>query len=402
MTYFDKMPKRWETNSEKWNKDAIENLSSNRDARPFWVADMDFYCAPEIIKKAEKVAHSGVYGYPSFPSLISVFKEWLERKHNWVVDEGNIAFSMGLLHGLALSIDVFTKEGDGIIIPTPCYRPFRELCSLSNRKIIELPLSYDKETSSFSLPLDKLEEKAKSAKMILFCSPHNPTGIVFKENELKEVLNIAKKNSLVVISDEIHGDLVHPGSCHIPMGKANEKIKAKCITFMAPSKTFNIAGEHSAFAIFSDEETKDKWKKKEKALWLTEPGYFVGEMISTSYTSCDEYNKELCKYLKDNYDYISSFFEKNKLGIKVVKSNASFVAFLDCTELYDKIKTREEKSGNEDMLLSHFFGKYALVAVNYGTWFGEEYYTFVRFNYGTNREEIKSALERIKKAIESL
>lgn len=402
MTYFDKMPKRWETNSEKWNKDAIENLSSNRDARPFWVADMDFYCAPEIIKKTEKVAHSGVYGYPSFPSLISVFKEWLERKHNWVVDEGNIAFSMGLLHGLALSIDVFTKEGDGIIIPTPCYRPFRELCSLSNRKIIELPLSYDKETSLFSLPLDKLEEKAKSAKMILFCSPHNPTGIVFKENELKEVLNIAKKNSLLVLSDEIHGDLVHPGSCHIPMGKANEKIKAKCITFMAPSKTFNIAGEHSAFAIFSDEETKDRWTRKEKALWLTEPGYFVGEMISTSYTSCDEYNKELCKYLKDNYDYISSFFEKNKLGIKVVKSNASFVAFLDCTELYDKIKKREEKSGNEDMLLSHFFGKYALVAVNYGTWFGEEYYTFVRFNYGTNREEIKSALERIKKAIESL
>lgn len=402
MTYFDKMPKRWETNSEKWNKDAIENLSSNRDARPFWVADMDFYCAPEIIKKAEKVAHSGVYGYPSFPSLISVFKEWLERKHNWVVDEGNIAFSMGLLHGLALSIDVFTEEGDGIIIPTPCYRPFRELCSLSNRKIIELPLSYDKETSLFSLPLDKLEEKAKSAKMILFCSPHNPTGIVFKENELKEVLNIAKKNSLLVLSDEIHSDLVHPGSCHIPMGKANEKIKAKCITFMAPSKTFNIAGEHSAFAIFSDEETKDRWTRKEKALWLTEPGYFVGEMISTSYTSCDEYNKELCKYLKDNYDYISSFFEKNKLGIKVVKSNASFVAFLDCTELYDKIKKREEKSGNEDMLLSHFFGKYALVAVNYGTWFGEEYYTFVRFNYGTNREEIKSALERIKKAIESL
>lgn len=402
MTYFDKMPKRWETNSEKWNKDAIENLSSNRNARPFWVADMDFYCAPEIIKKAEKVAHSGVYGYPSFPSLISVFKEWLERKHNWVVDEGNIAFSTGLLHGLALSIDVFTEEGDGIIIPTPCYRPFRELCSLSNRKIIELPLSYDKETSSFSLPLDKLEEKAKSAKMILFCSPHNPTGIVYKNNELEEVLNIAKKNSLLVLSDEIHSDLVRPGSCHIPMGKANEKIKAKCITFMAPSKTFNIAGEHSAFAIFSDEEAKDRWMRKEKALWLTEPGYFVGEMISTSYTSCDEYNKELCKYLKDNYDYISSFFEKNKLGIKVVKSNASFVAFLDCTELYYKIKKREEKSGNEDMLLSHFFGKYALVAVNYGTWFGEEYYTFVRFNYGTNREEIKSALERIKKAIESL
>ncbi len=400
MTYFDKMPKRWKTNSIKWNKDAIENLSSNRDARPFWVADMDFYSAPAIIKKAEEVAHSGVYGYPSFTNLIPTFKDWLKRKHNWLVDENNIAFSMGLLHGLALSIDIFTKEGDGIIIPTPCYRPFRELCSLSNRKIIELPLSYDKETSSFSFCLDELEEKAKNAKLLLFCSPHNPTGIVFKENELKGLLEIAKKNSLLVLSDEIHSDLVHSDLRHIPMGKANESVKAKCITFMAPSKTFNIAGEHSAFAIFSDKETKDKWTKKEKALWLTEPGYFVGEMISTCYTSCDEYNKKLCKYLKDNYDYISSFFEENKLGIKAVKSNASFVVFLDCAKIYPRIK--EKMNDESENILSHFFGKYAFVAVNDGTWFGKEYYTFVRFNYGTNREEIKSALERIKKAIESL
>ena len=406
MTQFDKSPDRTVTNSVKWNKGAIASIASNENARPFWVADMDFFCAPEILKKAEEVARSGVFGYPAFNDLEKVFSAWLERKHEWKCSEKTIAFSMGLLHGIGLAIDCFTSPGDRIIVPSPTYRPFRELCSLSGRVMDELELDYD--GSSFSLDLDKLEEKAATAGMILFCSPHNPTGIVFTEEQLGRVLSIGKKYNIPVLSDEIHADLVHPGFHHIPMGKANEKVGAKTITFMAPSKTFNLAGEHSAFAIFSDEEMMKKWKAKQKALWLDEPGYFIGEMMRTAYTECDAYNRELCAYLRMNADYIGSYFEEHECGIKKVKGGSSFVTFLDCSAVYDKVEKKvlsdpeRYKGGEGGGVLSRFFGVEADVAMNDGTWFGKQFKNFVRFNFGTNLGEIKSALERMRKAVESL
>ncbi len=406
MNKFDNGPDRKGTNCEKWNKKSIASIASSEDALPFWVADMDFYAPECIIEKAEEISKSGVYGYPVFDDNERVFSSWLKRKHNWNVETENITYSMGLLHGIALSIDLFTKPGDRIIVPSPTYKPFRELCSLSGRIMDELELDYNDYT--FSLDLDKLEEKAKNAAMILFCSPHNPTGIVFTEDELVRVLEIGKKYNIPVLSDEIHADLVHPGKTHIPMGKANEKVGAETITFMAPSKTFNLAGEHSAFLIFSDREMMEKWKAKQSALWLTTPGYFIGEMTRKAYTECDEYNRELTEYLKENSDTVENFFNTYDIGIKKVKGNSSFVTFLDCSGIYDKVEKEvlshpEEYPGGEGGgVLSRFFGVRAKTAMNDGGWFGQQYKTFVRFNFGTNRKEVIDALERMKKAVEEL
>lgn len=407
MHSFDTAPERRNTNSIKWNKEALRNLCSNEDALPFWVADMDFYSPDEVIEKAKEISGNGVYGYPAFNDLESIFSSWLKRKHNWSVEKDDISYSMGLLHGIALTIDVFTEEGDRIIVPSPTYRPFRELCSLSNRVMDEVELDYS--DNRFSLDVGKIEEKLKDgASMILFCSPHNPSGIVFSEEQLIEVLKIAKEYDAVVISDEIHADLVHPGKVHIPMGKADEKVGAKVVTFMAPSKTFNLAGEHSAFAVFSDKSMMEKWKRKQTSLFLTTPGYFIGEMTRTCYTKADDYNKILCKYLKENSDYIEEFFNHYDIGIKKVKGDSSFVTFLDCSEVYCSIEKEVLSNpelytpGDDGGILSHFFGVKASVAMNDGTWFGKQYYNFVRFNYGTNRKEVEKALMRIKKAIEEL
>ena len=405
MTSFDISPVREGTNCVKWNKKAIERISANIEARPFWVADMDFFAPPAVIDKAKEIAESGVYGYPAFDDLNAVFASWLKRKHNWDVSPEDVSYSMGLLHGIASAIELFTKKGDKIIIPSPTYRPFRELCSLSGRIMDELELDYN--DNAFSLDLEKLEKKAESASMILFCSPHNPTGIVFKEEELRAVLEIGKKYNIPVLSDEIHADLVHPTHVHIPMGKANEKVGAKTITFMAPSKTFNLAGEHSAFLVFSDNEMKDRWKRHEEALWLTTPGYFIGEMTQKAYTECDEYNRELCSYLKKNSDYIESFFIEHECGIRKVKGNSSFVTFLDCGEVYPLIEkevlsNKGKYNSPEGGILSRFFGVEAAVCMNDGSWFGEQYKEFVRFNYGTNFSEVKSALDRIERAIERI
>ncbi len=404
---FSKTADRENTNSIKWNKDAIANIASNRDAKPFWVADMDFISESHIHEEAIKIAENGVFGYPSQSSeLLNAFSSWLLKRHEWSVDRANIVFTMGLLHGIGLAIDLFTKPGDRILVPSPTYRPFRTLCEASDRIMEDMPLHY--EDGVFSLDRESFAAHARRSSLILFCSPHNPSGLVFSESDLSFVLETAKELDIPVFSDEIHADLVHPKAHHIPMGKANEKIGAKCITYMAPSKTFNVAGEHSAFAVFSDIEMLKIFKKKQEALFLTTPGYLIGELSLAAYKHGYEYNKELCKYLEENASFIRTYFEKNVPELKLVNGDASFVTFIDCASIYDKVKAKAEsnkeryKGGEGGGILSRFFGVEAAVAMNDGTWFGDEYYNFVRFNYGTSRERVKEAVENIAKAVKAL
>lgn len=404
-SFFDETADRIGTNSEKWNKNAIASIAVNRDAEPFWVADMDFKPEPHIKAKAEELASLGVFGYPSFPTFREIAASWLEKKHNWIVPKENILYSMGLLHGVSMCINLLTNKGDRILVPSPTYRPFRILCSLNDRVMEEYELGY--KDGSYFLDRERFVESAKRSKMILFCSPHNPSGLVFTKDELEFVLRTAKELDIPVVSDEIHGDLVHPGYTHIPMGKANEEINAETVTLMAPSKTFNVAGEHSAIAIFSSDSTLERFKHAQSALWVSEPGYLIGELTEAAYKDGLEWNKELCNYLGENADMISSFFNENDLGIKMVNGKASFVTFLDCSGVYDKIKKRvdadpEKYDSPSGGVLSRFFGVEADTAMNDGSWFGDQYYKFVRFNYGTSRERINNALLRIKKAVESL
>lgn len=406
MSIFDIEVNRCSTNSCKWDKGALENISSNPNSLPFWVADMDFVPEPHIKQKAEEIAELGIFGYPMFPKFNQIVSSWLKKKHSWIVDENDITFTMGLLHGIGLALDVFTKEKDKILVPSPTYRPFRELCSRGDREFVDLPLGY--KDSRFFFDRNSFIEKAMSVKVILFCSPHNPSGLVFNEDDLDFVLNFAKEKNILVFSDEIHADLVHPGKKHIPIGKANEKIGAKTITFMAPSKTFNVAGEHSGIAIFSSKEMKEKFQKKQRALWLTEPGYVIGELTETAYLEGLEYNIELTEYLKGNADFIRTYLKENIPDIELTNAEASFVAFLDCSKLYSKIEKEVKKNpekykgGSGGGILSRFFGIEGNVAFNDGTWFGDEYKNFIRFNFGTNRAMVKKGLDGIKEAVSKL
>ena len=405
MSFFDETADRRGTNSEKWNKKAIASIAVNGEAEPFWVADMDFKPEPHIKAKAEELATLGVFGYPSFPTFREIAASWLEKKHNWIVDKENILYSMGLLHGVSMCINLLTNKGDRILVPSPTYRPFRLLCSLNDRVMEDYELGY--KDGSYFLDRERFIESARRSKMILFCSPHNPSGLVFSRDELEFVLTTAKDLNIPVVSDEIHGDLVHPGYTHIPMGKANENIGAETVTLMAPSKTFNVAGEHSAIAIFSSGSTLKRFKHAQDALWVSEPGYLIGELTEAAYKDGLEWNKDLCKYLGENAELINSFFAENDLGIKMVNGKASFVTFLDCTGVYDTIKKRVEETpekyeSTSGGVLSRFFGVEASVAMNDGSWFGDQYYKFVRFNYGTSRDKVYNALLRIKKAEESL
>lgn len=403
---FDNTVDRTKTNSVKWNKGAIESIAANPDAIPFWVADMDFEPEPHIKAKALEMAESGVYGYPVFDEFSSIASSWLDKKHDWRVESSHVLYTMGLLHGVALAIDLFTEAGDRILVPSPTYRPFRELCLRSDRVMHDYELSY--RSGEFYLDRARFDKMASESKMILFCSPHNPSGLVFSKEDLEFVLLTAKKYDIPVLSDEIHADLVHTGVEHLPMGKANEKIGAKCITYLAPSKTFNVAGEHSGIAIFSDEEMEKAFMKKQSALWLTSPGFLIGELTQVAYQDGLQYNLELCAYLKGNADFIRSYLKEKCPEIVLANGNASFVTFLDCSAIYDKVEKKilsnpeRYKGGSGGGVLSRFFGVDAGVAMNDGTWFGEQYKAFVRINYGTSRAIVEAALDKIAAAVKAL
>ncbi|MBO8436789.1 MAG: aminotransferase class I/II-fold pyridoxal phosphate-dependent enzyme [Spirochaetes bacterium] len=397
---------RRNTNSIKWNREAIENISANPVAEPFWVADMDFLPEPHIQEAGRVLAGLGVYGYPSFPKDTAAVSQWLRQKHGWIMAKENIIFAQGLLHALALSINLFSKEGASLLVPSPMYRPFREIPKRNNRKLIEHNLGY--EDGLFYLDKERFRADAENADMIIFCSPQNPSGLVFSKEDLEFVLQTAKERNIPIISDEIHSDLAHPEAKHIPMGLANERIGAKCITLFAPSKTFNIAGEHCAFAVFSDDEMEKAFRDAESALWLDEPGLSAGELAYAAYTKGSEYNKELCRYLGESIEAMRKYLSLSCPGMKIVNGQASFVTFIDCKEYYQKIEAEvlghpDRYSGGEGGgILSRFFGVAAGVAVNDGTWFGSEWKEFVRFNYGTSRDRVMKALERMVRAVKAL
>lgn len=404
---FDNAKDRRNTDSVKWDENAIESICSNRNAEPFWVADMDFESDEHIKTAALKEAEFAVFAYPKEDNITASFASWALKRHSWKIDEEKTVFVNGLLHGIGLAIDLFTKEGDKILIPSPTYRPFREMCADSFRVMLDLPLDKNSD-GTFSFNIDAFKEKAKEASMILFCSPHNPSGIVFGECELEEVLKCAKELNIPVVSDEIHADLCHSKKTHIPMGKANEKIGADVITLMAPSKTFNLAGEHASFAVFSNDEMLETYKRKQRALRVTSPGYTIKRLLKTAYDYGYDYNKALCEYLEKTVDEIKAYLKDNINDVKLSNADASFVAFLDFSAYYDRIEQKVKENPEHYKLaagggvLSTFFGVDASVCMNDGTWFGPEYKQYVRLNYGTSRERVLSALKRIASAVKAL
>ncbi len=401
---FDTYIDRRGTSAIKWSRDAIKDICGNPDAVPYWVADMDLPTSKAIHRSMREAAEFGVAGYSDHPSQQKSFIGFLKRKHNWDVDEKNVTYVQGLLHGLALAMQTFTNAGDSVLVMYPSYAPFEGMAKLNDRKVIEYDLAYS--DGRFSFDRESYEKKAKDAKLIMLCSPHNPSGMLFTKDELEFILRLAKENGQLVFSDEIHADLAHPGFHHLPLGKANEGIGAKVITFMAPSKTFNIAGEHFAEAIFSDKDMLERYKKEQAKLYVTSPGFFIGEMASAAYADSDDQNTELCKYLGENAAFIREYISENIPQLKFANAEASFVGFIDCTAIFDRVKADKEKHpefyDGDHFIMSHFFGHYANVCMNDGSWFGESYASFVRFNYGTSKEMVRKGLEAIKRAVDSL
>lgn len=410
---FDAIVDRRGTNSVKWAPDAIRSICGNPDAEPFWVADMDLASPVEIRKALEEVVALGAYGYPKFTDNEEIFAQWAKRRHDWDVDPKQVTICQGMLGSIAMLTELMTGENDGVIVPLPAYQPFLRLVKNYRRKLVPWHLRYDPESASFSADLKEFERLCSdpSNTLLVFCSPHNPSGIVWSKEVLTQIAEIAAKNNVVVISDEIHSDLAFFEETHVPFNSVAKQAGCKAVTCMAPSKTFNIAGEHFSVTVFDDPSLQAAFKKRQAQLFATEPALLSGTAARAGYLHGFDWLTQLRCHLQENVRFMDAYCKERIPEIKVVVPHASFICFLDCEQILPMAQADVDRNpGLYDPaispaggVLSRFFGIRAGIAVNDGTWFGgDDFRQFVRFNYGTSRAAVEHALKNIEHAVAAM
>ncbi len=378
---FDIPISRENTNSVKF--DGRQQYFGTTDVSPLWVADMDF-AVPECVTRAlqERLNHP-VFGYTLYPeSLYQSIIDWFERRHHWKIERDWILMAPGVVPSLFAAVQAFAKEGEGVIVQPPVYFPFFYAATTNNRKLLLNPL---REVSGrYEMDFAHLESCAQQgAKLLLLCTPHNPVGRVWTEQELQEVLRIARKYELTILSDDIHADLNYSESTHIMLGRlaqAGDKI----ITTIAPNKTFNIPGLGLSALIIPDAAQRRAMKQIFESLHVGNSNPFSIVAFEAAYREGDEWLNALMQYLEVNRDFVADYLQKNIPQIKMIKPEATYLLWLDCRGL-----------GMTDLQLRDFFVRQCKVGMNPGIVFGDVGSGFMRMNIGTSRATLEECLLRI-------
>ena len=383
---FDEFIDRKNTDSLKW--DYCRQRFGRDDILPMWVADMDFKSPAAITEAIIHRAEHGVFGYTEVSEKLSgALIGWMKNKHNWQIDNQQIVYSPGVVTSVNTAILAYTNPGEKVLLQTPVYYPFFSSVRDNDRELIMNPLKNSK--VYYEIDFSDLEKKlADKVKIMIFCSPHNPIGRVWKLHEVEEVLRLCTKYDVILVSDEIHADLVFKGHKHIPVGSVSEEADKKIITLVSPTKTFNIAGLSVSAAFIPDVDLRRRFKNtlnKNAACMLNIFGLTAAE---TSYTSCANWLDELLEYLEDNLSTLVEYFLDNIPQIKVIQPEATYLAWLDCNNLVV----------SKDKLMDFFVNK-AGVGLNDGRTFGDEGTGFCRLNFACPRATLLEGLERIKKAV---
>ncbi|MEI7845099.1 MAG: PatB family C-S lyase [Chloroflexota bacterium] len=388
---FDKIIDRRSSNSIKWTV-------YPQDVLPMWVADMDFTVPEPITKALHAAVEHSVFGYemPGKALLQSVAAR-MKALYNWDVDENSIVPVTGLVSGFYAAASALCRPGDGYLIQTPVYMPFNDIQQNLGfiRQESQLTRVTEGQDIHYEIDWQSFEKAFNSGgsqtKMFLLCNPHNPTGQAYSKEELQKMADFCLKNKTVIVSDEIHSELLLDGTQHIPMATLSPEIEQASITLIAPSKTFNIAGLFCGFAIIPNSELRERYKKVVGTMTLHVSSLAQVAALAAFSGECDGWLEELQAYLTENRNYMVDFVKKNLPGIRITNPKATYLAWLDCNELVT--------SGKIDSNPYEFFLKEAKVALNDGAAFGSGGANFVRLNFGCPRELLKEGLERMQKAL---
>ncbi|WP_251966259.1 PatB family C-S lyase [Parabacteroides sp. AD58] len=384
---FDEVINRKGTSCVKYDglKDAYQG---KENLIPLWVADMDFATPDFIIDALKKRCEHPIFGYTFdddeyYASILT----WLHYKYNWKAEREWITYIPGIVKGIGLAVQCFTQPGDKVIIQPPVYHPFRLVPTRMGREVVYNPLKL--EDGVYKMDFEQLESLIdKDCKMLILSNPHNPGGIVWEKEALVKLAQICSAHGILVISDEIHAELTYPQFRHHPFATVSPEAAACSVTFMAPSKTFNIAGIVSSYAIVPDAQLREKFYSFLEAGELNAGTIFAFTATKAAYTYGAEWLQQMRSYVIENVNFVDEYLKKNIPQIKAYRPQASFLIWLDCREL-----------GLSQPDLVHLFEDKAGLALNDGTMFGKEGEGFMRLNVGCPRSILSKALESLKKAI---
>jgi len=380
MFNFDQIIDRQKSDSVKWRL-------YDPDVLPLWVADMDFLSPPAIIRALqERVAH-GVFGYRIFPEdLCETIAEWLWNKYQWKVSPQSILLMPDVAASFNLACQALTNAGDHVLLQTPVYPPILHAPENHNLLRDEMELTRQPD-GQYTIDFDRFEQTInQSTRLFILCNPQNPTGRVFRRDELLQMAEICLRRNVIICSDEIHCDLVYSGSRHIPIASLDPAISARTITLMAPSKTFNIAGLRCSFAVIEDPELRQQYQASRKDLLNT--GNLLGFVAAeAAYRESQPWLDELLLYLESNRDYLFDFIDRHLPEIKMAKPEGTYLAWLDCRQ--QNLATTPQQ----------FFLENARVALFNGADFGNGGDGFVRLNFGCPRSILQDALNRMETSL---
>lgn len=384
---FDKIIDRKGTGAVKF--DAIEKVFGKDDLLPLWVADMDFETPDFIVEAMKERLEHPIFGYPTeLPDYRPSICDWIESHHQWKIQKDWLCFIPGIVKGIGIAINALLEKGDKVIIQPPVYHPFRLVPQKNHHEVVFNPLRELPE-GGYEMDFENLEEICDGkCKMLILANPHNPAGITWSRETLQKLASFCHKRGITVISDEIHCDMALFGNKHIPFAAVSAEAAACSITFGAPSKTFNIAGIVSSYAIVPDPVLRKRFFDWVDANEFGAAHIFAPIATIAAYRKGDDWRLQMLKYIEGNIEFVIEYCKENIPQIKPLRPQASFLIWMDCRAL----------GLDHDQLIDLFINKAGL-ALNDGEMFNPGGAGFMRLNVGCPRKVLETALENLKAAI---
>jgi cysteine-S-conjugate beta-lyase len=376
---FDEVIDRKDTRSIKWDL-------YGEDILPLWVADMDFASPPEIVSAIKTRLDHPIFGYQSQDEeLLEIICNWATSQYGWNICQEEILLMPGVVAGFNWAVQSNVKPGSSVIFQTPIYFPFYKISKNFDVNQITVPLIDTK--NGYIIDFDLFESQiSQDTAMFVFCNPHNPTGRVFRKDELTRLGEVCLAHNILICSDEIHCDLTYPGYSHIPIASLSDELAENTITLMAPSKTFNIPGLEFSFAVVKNQALREKMEISRNGV-VGKPSILACTAAKAAYKFGNDWLVNVLEYLDQNRKYVFDFFQDNIPEIKMHLPEGTYLAWLDCSDL-----VIQENPFN-------FFLENAKVALNDGAMFDEKCNKFVRLNFACPRIVLEEALQKMANAI---
>jgi cystathionine beta-lyase len=379
---FDTIVNRQGTASIKW--DFSKRFTGLEKLLPLWVADMDFPACIEVIDALKRRSAHGIFGYTLEPeSYFQAVIDWMRRRHDWEVRRGWMVAAPGVVPSLNVALASYSQAGEGVIIQPPVYYPFKESILRQERRVVENPLRL--EADRYTMDFDQLEETIdEHTRLLVLCSPHNPVARVWSRQELERLVKICRQHRIIILSDEIHHDLIMPGHRHTPTASLSKEAAALTVTLTSATKTFNLAGLGCSLVIASNRQLRERYQETQKRIWTGIANAFSTVATETAYRHGESWLQQVIDYIKGNYEFLTAFLGERLPGARVIPLEGTYLAWVDLRAL-----------GLSDEQLKERIRGRARVWLDEGPIFGSGGEGFQRINLACPRTTLEQALEAI-------